>query len=411
MTVTISNTGIVKNTYDAKVTSLINAFQQIYGSDVNFDSNTKNGQQIGVFALSQDDTEQKLLDIVNIMNPDNASGLSLDNIANISGTQRKSGTFTIQTVRITTDRVITLTGLDDNYSNIDATAFGVKDNQGNTFYLVTTTTLTIGDNDLIFRASTYGSILTQINTITQQINVVFGITNITNTQSQSTIGYNEESDLELRIRRNKSLSISAYNIEDSIYANLLENTDATDAEIYVNHTNQTDSDGVLSGNLWCIVEGGSDASIAKILSQYCIYNPLKGNVSVSVITNPIVTTKNNKTDIKPSRVITVLFDRPISAPLNIKFNLKRLRVGQVFDLNAIKAYIVDNAIFKIGSDADATYLGDQAQNAISNNGGGGQPLNLQISKDNGVTWDYYLTTTARNYKFTLSINNIAITVI
>jgi hypothetical protein len=412
MTVTINNTGVIKNTYDAKLLELQSIYRQIYGADINLNSNTKNGQILGILSLLLDDLESKVVDVADLLNVDGAVGKALENICNINNIQRKGGTFTTQVIRITTDRVLTIDGLIgsgyNNYKNVDATSYGVKDNKGNTFYLINTATLSIGDNDLLFRASQYGQILTEIGTITKPIDVIFGITAVNNVEGQSTIGTDEESDVELKLRRNKSLSLNTYNIEDAIYSNIIENTAATDANIYVNHTSGV-VNGVDSGGLWCIVEGGDNLAIARIIDKYRCYNSLKGSITVSVRRETLTIVKNGITIVKEPKTVEIKFDRPINVPIKIKFDLKRLRANQSFNLTLIKQEIVKNVVSKIGVLIEATAITDKAQDAIILTGGGGVPLDLKLSSDNGSTWHYFLTPDAINKKFILSTDNIDVT--
>ena len=410
MTLTITNTGITKTTLQEKIIELQNAFRQIYGADVNLESNTQNGQVLNILALLLDDLEEKALSFTNIVSPDTAQGFALDNLVNINNIQRKQGTFTTQIIRITTNRVITLNGLEANYNDVEATAFGVRDASGNIFYLVNNETLQIGNNDLLFRASQYGVITTQISTITQPINVVEGITAITNTQVQSSIGTNEESDIELRLRREKSFFNNALNIEDAIFSALLNQVDGTsDARVFVNRSIDTTINGVLPRHLWCIVEGGANIDIAKIIDNYRSYNPLKGDVVVNYTRPEISIVKNGQTITKPAEIVEIKFDRPTSEPINLKFDLKPLRPNYTFPSLAIKQYIVNNFRTQIGVSIDTATLTDIVQTAIIINGGGGVPLNLQISKDGGSNWFYFLTPTNFDNKFTLSIDDINIT--
>lgn len=409
MSVTITNTGITKTTLQAKILELQNAMRQIYGADVNLDSNTQNGQVIGILTLLLNDLEELIVNLPNTFNPDTAQGFALDNIANLTNIQRKQGTFTTQIIRITADRVITLQGLGLNYNNLEATAYGVRDASGNIFYLTNNETLAIGNNDLLFRASTYGQVITQTNTITQAIEIVEGVTAITNTQIQSSIGTDEESDIELRLRRESSFFINTYNIENAIFSALINQIESiSDARIFVNRSNVV-VNGVDPRQLWCIVEGGSNDEIAPIIDKYRAYNQLKGDVVVNYTRPALSIVKNGQTIIKPVEVVEIKFDRPTSEPIKLKFDVKPLRPNMSVPSLLIKQYIVANIKTTIGGSLDTATLTDIIQTAIAINGGGVVPLNLQISKDDGSNWFYFLQTTNFDNKFTLGIDDIDIT--
>jgi uncharacterized phage protein gp47/JayE len=409
MTIQITDQGFTKDSLTVKNTNIANRLREIYGSNINLDPNTPLRNLVEIFSLATDDIEEKFVTLQNIFNPNTATGIALENLANISNVQRKNGFFTTQIVRVITNKILTLSGLEDNYLNPDATAFGVKDSFGNVFYLINNSTLQIGNNDLLFRASTYGSITTQVGTITQPIQVVDGIVSVTNTQVQSSIGSVEESDLELRLRRERSLFKNAYNIEEAIYSALLNDVDSvSDARIFINRDLSLTVNGVPPRHIWAIVEGGTNNEVANVLDRYRAYNPLYGNISVTIVRPEIIIIKNSNTIIKPEEAINIKFSRPTAESIKIKFDIKPLRSNYTFPSLSIKEYVVKNFKVQIGSIVDQATVMDLIQTAIVLNGGGSTPSTVLMSKDNGLTWFPFLTPTNFDNKFSLSIDDIIV---
>ena len=81
-----------------------------------------------------------------------------------------------------------------------------------------------------------------------------------------------------------------------------------------------------------------------------------------------------------------------------------------FDTAAIKNYIVNNLLYKIGGYAETSSITTLAATAINSISPGGVPVNMEISKD-GATWFDYLTPTTKDRKFTVDTTRIAITVL
>ena len=109
-------------------------------------------------------------------------------------------------------------------------------------------------------------------------------------------------------------------------------------------------------------------------------------------------------------VFTALFDRPVSADLYVRFDLKRTVASFIFDDATIKEYIADNVSYEIGEFAETSVITAAAVGGIASQGGGGVPINLEIS-DDGITWVDYLETPDAKTKWTLDTSRITITTV
>ena len=335
--------------------------------------------------------------IYNNFDLDQANGEALDRLAPLLNIARQGATFTQQQVEITTDRSLTLEGLDDDANNIDGTGYTVADNTGNEFILLDTTNIaSAGTYLLTFRAKELGSITTLPNTITNPITVVLGVTNIDNPSGVLELGKDGELDSQFRLRLSRSSANRSKGFTDGLLGDLLNVDSVTDARVYENFTNTTDANSIPAHSIWAIVEGGSNTDIANgIYTKKNSGCGLKGSVAVDII-------KDN------GEIFQAKFDRPTSKNLWIQFNLKSTVAGTSFDIDGIKQYITDNLTFEIGEAAETSRVTAIALEAINSLGGGGVPLNLEVS-DDGITYVNFLDVATVDEKWIVDNARITIT--
>lgn len=391
-------TGLTVKTRSEIVADLEAAFKAIYGSDINVDQNSPDGQLIGILAQEAVDIRELLVSIYNSFNPDRAIGTPLDERVAINNISRRGGTFTVQPITLIVDRTVTLQGVDANYNDVNSVGYTVQDNAGNQFVLIDTVTLTAGTYSKNFRAKKLGLVETTVNTITNPVTIVLGVTSVNNPSGALEVGQNQETDQQLRLRRQYSVAIASTGYLNGLLGAVLNLAGVTDAKLYENVTNVTDANGIPAHSTWLIVEGGANTEIAQLYyEKKSAGSGMKGAVSV-----PITTPSGN--------VIDFLFDRPTAKNLYIRFEIQRTVAGTTFDQAAIKQYLVDNLTYSIGAFADTSTVTAQAIAAIADSSGGGVPLNVEISA-NGITWFDYLTVTTLDEQWTLDVSRITITVL
>lgn len=378
---------------------LIEKLKEIYGlDDTPFESNAPDGQVVDIFSqIAYEFYNVLTLNIYNSQFISTAIGNQLDNHAYYRGIKRKGGEFTIQNIEIVVDRTIALTGLDSDYDNLEATAYTVQDNAGQEFLLINSTTLNAGTHTLQFRAKDYGQVLTSPNTLTTPVDVFLGVISVNNPTSQTSVGVEEETDAELRVRCFNANNFQAINSLQSLESAVASLDNVIECKVYDNSTNGTDSQGVPPHSSWVIVDGGNNLDIANTIYKHKGWGGQKGLVSVDI-------TKADGT------LKTITFDRPINENLYIKFNLKRSVPNQNPNILAIKDYLVENVKYKTNEPSESARLIIAVVNAINKTGGGLFPLELFISKD-GTTWTEYLETVTLQHKFALSPANISITLL
>lgn len=375
--------------------ALVQGFKNIYGDDIILDSNTSDGQIIDIFTQAGTDIRELIREIYNSCDPDKCRGQVQDIRFRINNLFRKGGTFTIVPITMVITQTVTLQGLDANYNDVNATAFGFSDDAGQNYYLIDTVTLTAGTYTLPFRASVLGNIQPVIGTITNPITIVKGVKSGINNSAPTSYGIEEETDMEFATRRQQSVGERGQNGIDSMKAQLLELDGVSEAYVYQNNTDATDDDGILPHYIWVIVEGGANADIANVIYANIGGAGCKGDISINIPT-------------ASGQTFVSKFDRSVAIPLYIKFDLQETIKNTIFDIDTIKQYIVNNLKYSISELAETSKPTEVARAAIDASGGGGVPSNLGISLD-GESWLTYIPSSNKKNVFTIDSTRIEIT--
>lgn len=378
--------GLQVVTQNEIVEELTTDFQDIYGEDINVDSNSPDGQIINIFAQMIEDLYELVSQVYSSFDPDQAIGNVLDQRCAINGVQRKAGTYTYVMIDVVADRSVTLEGLD---TNAVEDAYTISDSEGNQFALANTTSINEGTSSLRFRAVNIGNVEVLPNTITTPVTVVLGVTSVNNSSGATEQGINEETDAQLRERRKRSVSISNQGYTDGLKAALLNITDVTSVSVYNNRTNVTDSDGIPGHSIWVIVEGGSDAEIGLVMD-----NKVPGGVGMKGNTSVVVPQDDGSNEV-------YYFDRPTAERLYVQLTITPLN-GQVIDEQNIKESIAENMSFSPYETVDSSAIICYTKTIQDN-----IALTCQVSTD-GTTWETVATPSTKDKIFTISSDDITI---
>lgn len=448
----ITANGLETKSLDEIIAELNAAFQSIYGEDINLESNSPDGQMIGITAQQAAELLDLATQVYNSFDPDAAFGAALDARVAINGLQRGGATYTIAPVSITVDRALTLPGLDQ-----EGTPFTVADASGNQFQLVTTQTPAgAGTNSYNFRASNPGAVQVQTNSITSQVTVVVGVTAVNNPTGAGTIGVDEESDADLKVRRQASLAISGSNSLDAMRSNLNNLTGVSDARVWENYlgtpqlfTGTLAGDPPVEGAALTQAVSGATATVSAIKTGYLditgesgtfdFENEVTGvNPDTSEFTfTPVAFVKRNSmwaiveggtaADIgeaiytyrsagcgmngEESEIVDqpngdpfeVLYDLPVYVPIYIQFYLTAKRAGVSYDAATVKAYIADNISLKLYESIGSQTIYDLLAQIAPNH----TPTDVELSVDE-TNWSEILTPASPQQKFSLDAANIDI---
>jgi uncharacterized phage protein gp47/JayE len=359
--------------------------RQIYGADINVEANSPDGQMVNIIAQAKTDVLELSQQIYNSFDPDKAVGTSLDARCAINGVIRNAGTKTIQNVVVTTDRALTLPGLDTSL-----TPFTVADTSGNQYQLVSTYAFgSAASTALVFQAALIGAVSSLPNTIISIVTVTLGVTAVNNPATYTTLGLNEETDYALRIRRQKSVALPSQGYLEGLIGALLDTTDVTEAVVYENDTNTTDANGIPGHSIWCVVEGGTNSAVANAI--YVKRNAgcgMKGSVTVPVLQ-------------ADGSFFSIKFDRPTSENLYISFDIVAV-TGSV-DASFIRNQILSLLTYSIAQPAVASEITALVESIAPN----GSISDMGVSND-GSTYVSLLDTSAIDNQWALASARIII---
>lgn len=396
----VSETGLTLKNYNTLLAEIQSGLNEIYAPDgdlINFDSETPDGQFTNILTQIGADVRELAQEIYNSFDPAKCSGVIQDSRYALNYITRNGGTYTIQNIDVTVNQTVTLQGLDANYNEAEAAAYTVSDNAGSLWYLIDTTTLQAGTHSLPFRSKNKGLSQPVIGTITTQVTTVLGVTDVINSVAPTTLGTEQETDVQFRVRRERSTERRGLNNIDSMLSQILDLEGVSDATTWVNNSNETDSTGTPAGYVWVIVEGGANSDIADTIYANACGRGMRGNVSVDVtaVSGQIFNTK---------------FDRPTPIPLYLKFDFQLTTDLSAVNVDGIRDELATNLKYNLNENAETSKPTCEATNAIAANGGGGYALNMQISLD-GTNWTDFIPSASLANKFVVDSTRITINVI
>jgi len=386
----ITAAGIQIETFEQIVSNIINGTSdtpgliQIYGADINVASNSPDGQAVNIYALSKMDILNLCVAIYNSMDPDQAVGVSLDRIAQISGLTRKPGTYTQVDIDVVTNQSVNLNGLDTS------TPVTIQDSNGNLFYLITSASLSSGTTSLSFQSAAIGFIQVLANTLTTAVTIVAGVVSVNNPAVPTQVGTNQETDANFRLRRQASTAFPAQSSLKALFSGLNSLVGVTEAVVYENTTNAVDADGIPAHGIWVVMDGGTNAEIGETIYTYRNLGiPMKGAETY------VVTQIDSST-------ITMQYDNVVNEDLYLEATLVSL-TGSAIDRTAIKAALVTNYVLGIYDTADVSTLNQQIRAINPDVVCSG----LGVS-DDGIAWVNLLSPSSKQNKFVLSTARITL---
>lgn len=395
MTVLIDANGLQRSTLPELITTWQNIFITASGNpNLNFSSNTPLGNLVNILAQFTYDQETEAQNLYNLaFSITNSTGVNLDNLGVFLNVPRKAGTYTLTNVNIVTSKTVSLIGL----NNTLIAPFTVSDGNGNNFVLVNSSPLPVGTTSLLFQAQNIGAVQLSPNTLTTLISIIDGVTSCNNPNPPITIGTNEETDAQYRVRLIQSTAIKAVGYLDTLEARLLAIPNVASALVLENYTNVTDSNGIPGHSIWAIVEGGTSTDIANQIYYTKSFGcGMKGSTSV------IITRSDGRTT-------TIYFDYANQVPLFIVFTLQNNGTSPI-DTTAIKNTLINTLSYAINQAADAGVLTCTVVGILSNLGINASVSNMEISSDN-INFFTYLSTPNVNDIWSVLFANITINVI
>jgi uncharacterized phage protein gp47/JayE len=251
----LSSTGFVLQTLADRLTALNTALQGIFGSNINLDPNSIDGETIGIFAEAVANEDLLAQAVYQSFDPAQATGAALSRLVTLNGITRNLGSYSLAEVTIggTSGRVIP-----------EGSLVGPSDSSSTWATLDEVTIGTGGTVDVEVQCTTDGAVAAAAGTLTTILTPVYGWLTVTNA-SAATEGSATESDEELRARRSQSTATPSQSVIDGIYGAILEVSGVTNAVLYENDSEAVDANGLPAHSMNLVVSGGTAAAIGKVL--------------------------------------------------------------------------------------------------------------------------------------------------
>ena len=361
----ITNAGVFAADYSQIRAALIQRYKDIYGADLDLSTGSADGTWIADVALIINNMCQTIKNLYSNLNVNTASGVYLDALCALSNVKRKSSTKSTANLLVTNE-LSTLQSF-DNLTFIDKSGLEWNYDSSISFLANETKAITV-------KCSEAGEIEAPAGWIYQTLE----LTNLTVVQENAaSVGLNDESDEELRARRNLSNGENGITVLESLMASILKIAGIIDCKIYNNNTfnsqtaldgttinpsavyiiirakeNTTIDDNVLGNTIYLKLTPGivtTESAVNKKKSY--TYIPYINDTAISQFNQIVYWKQAEKLTPSISIVVTPLsyfaideFDDIVAGPIEYLNNLK---IGQDIDLDQLRVEtIYSDPMFK-----------------------------------------------------------------
>jgi len=380
--------GIQVQTFQEIYDELAAGYRDIYGEDINLDPDSPDGQRVAIETQLVLDAQSFGALEYNQRDPDFALGQSLNSIIKLAGISRRPATRSQVDVVVTTDRPLTL-----------PPDYAVEDDLGQAWTTLNAIDIPPGATTVTLFAENFGAVEADPATIVNPVTVVIGVLSVTNPLA-AVVGIDEETDQELRVRRNRSLETPQSSSTGRMFTALASLPNVTDVAVYENDTDITDADGIPAHSLWVVVEGGAVSDIVESM----VKNKTGGKGIVGAVTGTFSEDVLRPDGSTFTIVHSMTFDRPSLVPVLVRLTATRKDAANPVD-EALIAQEIAKRVFVIGENL----LANDLYRLVFNAGDNFIPTVLEVSIDAGVSWTDGSVLSAPNEKFTLDAADVTVT--
>lgn len=328
----ITDKGIIIDDFDTIYRRLVESFRVIYGQDVNLDSDTPDGQLLGLFAQELTDIHQAVSFIVQMLDPYQATGNWLEQRAMYAGVIRRRSSYSY------VDDVI-LTG--DPKTNIPVDSVFIDSNKNKWITLNRAELNELGSARVKIRSELSGVFNLKKMDELQQSTVILGLKNII-ANSASYGGADEETDAELVRRFMVSHAINSQEDQIGIQAKLSNLSGVEKCIVYENFTSEIDNKDIPSHSMNAVVLGGDHQEIIDILTEF-----KKGGCGFFGQVEGVTRYKD--------ATRKAYYDRPDKIDVSVSMTIARYETFQDIDIATIKENLM-SMNFGIGENVYATRI-------------------------------------------------------
>jgi uncharacterized phage protein gp47/JayE len=297
-------------------------FKAEFGEGIRTGATSIIGKLIAVFANVEANLWELAQSAYWSIDPDQASGVLLDNLARIIGLTRLAATFSTVTLTITGDEgtiipagsAVSQIGTGDRFVTLEEVE------------IPSPGTIAVGA-----RAEVAGPILASSGTLTVIESPVAGWDSVTNAADASP-GRAEEVDSALRLRMRTSLQISGSATVNALRARILE-ADGVEAALVIENTNTTtNADGLPGKSFEAVVLGGNAEDLGRLIFDHKAAGiKATSTASTAPARVEIVVTDSQGEDHE------IAFTRPQELAVHMRIAVSATRTLAGHELDAIKA--------------------------------------------------------------------------
>lgn len=296
----------------------IAGYKNIFGSDIYLGEDSQDYEMISLYAKAMDDFAALAVDDYNSRNPNYATATTLDLLLPINGIKRNSATYSTAT--------LALTGMPGASLSAGMLA---RDQAGYSWQIRAGITFnSAGEATADAICTQAGAILAPAGSISIIETPTLQWYTVTN-PADAVPGRNVETDAAVRVRRAKSVALSAASTLDGIVSALVNLDGVEHVAVRENYTNVTDENGLPPHSVCALVQGGDEDEIAATVFR-------KKAPGIATYGNETVTYVDAY-----GLENTVHFSRPVQTAVTINVRLREL-YGWDGDsmINSIKDHLI-----------------------------------------------------------------------
>lgn len=223
-------------------------YQNTYGSDVDLDASTQDGQWVTIQAQAAYDSAQVSQSSYNSFSPVTAQGVGLSRVVKINGVSREiASNSSVDLVIVGQNGTVITNGI----------AIDILQQQ----WLIPTTTIPSGGTITVTAiAQNVGAVSADANTVTGIFTPTLGWQTVNN-PAAATLGAPVETDAQLRVRQQQSTADPSLAVFDGTIGGVENLTGVQKVGPYENDGDTTDANGLPPHSICLVVKGGSDSDI------------------------------------------------------------------------------------------------------------------------------------------------------
>lgn len=386
-----TDNGLIPPTRQEISNALWNMFREAFGSDLNPDPRTPQGQLVTSLTAALVDNNDSMIELGNQFDPRFATGVWQEALGAIYFISRQGETSSVAMLSF-----IGLPGV------VVPDGFIVIDDAGNEWATNGQLTIGAGGTGVVeAKCLTPGPIYAAPLTITTFKQTIDGLDRVENPAAAAP-GRVEESRVDFELRRAASVAKNAKNMNNAVYGAVSNIQGVIDAFVIDNPTDSTITVGetnypMIRNSLLVSVVGGDNYEIAKQIL-------IKGGTGCSFVGNTDVLYRDTESGNAFPPEYTVTFLRP--AHVNVYFRILVSDISAVSFVaqSTAKQSIIDQ--FSSGENRAriaGTIISSAFMCSIDRNI---RPIKIEVSTD-GATWEDYITFGVDQFPVT-SLANISV---